>query len=260
MHLGQVTPFLVLLVVPLLPSRSARAERPQATRPGTNQSGADETPRGQKQLALERLRLVREEIALGADGVGERDEALAKLDHSIEELVESLEPTLWLRDEKGQIDGLRLDPEEGAHVFHEERHAAQYAFDAIRNGEIEAAELRSEILAVVEELVAIDRRLAEVALGDAINAGGEREELEESEAELARGDALVEQASLESSLQRKAALLYEAVDNAYRHSWEAAIDALEDGFVPLTGGRHSTCGHGRCGGSRWEHRGGTRQL
>lgn len=247
-----------LVALSLLSLAPAVADRSNQVGTGQHQRGAGASLRREKELVLESLIFVRDEVELGADGVGERDEALDKLAHAIEELEESLEPALWLRDGEGNIEGSRLDPEEGAHVFNEERHTAQYTFDAIRNGEIENPDLREALLAIVDALVDIDRRLAGLALDDASAAGGDPEEIAEGLAELARGDALVKAAAARTNLRDKAALLYEAVDNAYRHAWEAAIDATEDGMEPITSAGHRTCGFGHCTALRGNRGGPTR--
>jgi hypothetical protein len=238
----------------LMAEPSARAEIVDRVGGMNHQRGAGALPFFEKQRALERLGELRDEVAAGAGDVGDLDHALEELDDAIEELGESLDPEFWVRDELGMIEGLHLDPEEGAHVFHEERHCAQEIFDAIRLGEIGDLDLQAELLAIVDALVLIDRRLAEIQIDDAVAGGGDPEEIDEALAELARGDGLVKAANATSSLELRAALLYEAMDNAYRHAWEAAIDALEEGAAPLSADSHSDCGKGQCGGLRWSHR------
>lgn len=183
-------------------------------------------PRAAKEAALATLTELQAEIAAGNYAMGDREEALAKLEHALEELEESLDPELWQKDEFGSISQDHLDPEEGHEVFHEERESAQKIFDALRQGEITDAELTAELLAIVDTLVLADRTLAEVALNEAIEAGGDAEELEEGLEYLAEGDELVAAAAKETDLRLVAALLYTAMDGAYRHAWEAAIDSL----------------------------------
>lgn len=218
---------LAFAALPLLTPVS-QAERPQRVHGPGHQNGAGQNPRALKEQALADLSEVRDAIAAGASDVFEAEEAVEELDDAIEELVESLEPELWLRDDEGTIDGTRLDPEEGHEVFHEERHCAQEIFDAIREGEIENPELREQLLAIVDALVSADRALAEVAINDAIDAGGDAEEIAEAEGYLARGDEQVAAAAQQKSLGKRAALLYTAMDGSYRHAWSAAIDALDD--------------------------------
>jgi hypothetical protein len=102
----------------------------------TQESGVDDTPRDMKLEAFARLEQVRDTIADGAAGVGDRDDALDELEDALEWLEESLEAENWARDGMGGIDPLRLDPERGAHVFNRERHAAQESYDALEDGEI----------------------------------------------------------------------------------------------------------------------------
>lgn len=184
-------------------------------------------PRAAKEAALATLDELRAEIAAGAYAIGERDDALDKLAHAREELQESLDPELWQKDEFGVISQDHLDPEDGHDVFHEERECAQKIFDAIRNGEIRDEALIAELLALVDTLVQADRTLAEVALTEAIEAGGDAEELEEGLEYLAEGDELVAAAAKETDLRLVAALLYTAMDGAYRHAWKAAIDSQD---------------------------------
>lgn len=189
--------------------------------------GVGETPRDLKESALFTLEEIRAEIAAGASGVGRPEKALEELEDAIEELIESLEPRLWADDGFGGIDPLRLDPHRGAEVFHEERESAQEVFDAIRQGEIHDAQLTSDLIGVIDALVFADRGLAEVAIEDASVAGGDPEELEDALETFAEGDALVANADLQTDLRTKAALLYTAMDGAYRHAWSEAIDAHE---------------------------------
>lgn len=214
---------LALLVAE--PTRAERVER--AVRTG-QQRGAGAFPFFEKERVLDQLALLRDEIDAGRGDVGDREHALEKLDHALEELEESLELELWVLDAQGNVEGRHLDPDEGAHVFHEERHCAQYVFDAIDDGEIDDEDLVNELMVLVETLVFVDRSLAQIQIDDAVAAGGDAEELDEAFEELARGDRLVERAFATTDLERRDDLLYEAVDNAYRHAWEAAIDAIED--------------------------------
>ncbi|HEX6886165.1 MAG TPA: hypothetical protein VF530_22515 [Planctomycetota bacterium] len=233
---------------------TARADRAgQAVRVG-QQRGAGAFPFFEKERVLDELALLRDEIDAGRGDVGDREHALEKLDHALEELEESLELELWVLDANGFVEGRHLDPEEGAHVFNEERHCAQYVFDAIDDGEIDDPELVSELMVLVETLVFIDRSLAQIQIDDAVAEGGDPEELDEAFDQFERGDRLVDRALDTDDLERRDDLLYEAMDNAYRHAWEAAIDAIEDGREPLTSATHGLCGPGLCGGPRAGHR------
>lgn len=183
------------------------------------------SPRSAKEAALETLTELRAEVQGGRFEVGEREAAVSKLEHAIKELGESLAPTLWRHDDFGNLDPERLDPHEGREVFHEERESAQKIFDAIRQGEISDSVLRDELVAIIDSLVSADRRLAEVAIQDALEAGGAPGEIEEAMEHLAEGDQLVSAAAEESDLLHVAALLYTAMDGAYRHAWVEAIES-----------------------------------
>lgn len=186
--------------------------------------GAD-SPRSAKEAALETLVELRAEVRSGLYAVSEREAAVEKLEHAIKELGESLAPELWLHDAFGGLDPQRLDPRRGHDVFHEERESAQKIFDAIRQGEISDAGLRDELVALIDALVSADRRLAEVAISDALEAGGDPEEIEEAMEHLAEGDQLVAAAAEEGDLLHVAALLYTAMDGAYRHAWVEAVES-----------------------------------
>jgi len=208
----------------LVTAPAARAEDPPRVRNVHLGAG---NPRTAKEQALERLTAARDAIDDGVDGVGDEATALHELDDAIEELEESLDPEFWLRDGEGNIDGDRLDPDRGAHAFHEERESAQEIFDAIDEGEIDDTDLRDELLSIVDLLVSADRSLAQIAIDDALAAGGDDDEIDEAQAQLLRGDDLVAKAAGQEDLDRRAARLYEAMDNAYRHAWSEAIDSLE---------------------------------
>ena len=181
--------------------------------------------RSTKEAAYATLEELLAEVRTGVYSMGDRDEAVSKLEHALEELGESLAPELWAKDEFGVIDQNRLNEDEGADVFHEERECAQKTFDAIRQGEIDDAGLRAELLGLIDTLVFADRLLAETAINDALAAGGDAEEIAEAEEHLAEGDALVAAAAAESDLRTVAALLYAAMDGEYRHAWKEAVDS-----------------------------------
>lgn len=205
--------------------RDAHSALDLATIPVTLERGAG-GPRAAKESALATLEELKAEVAAGAYTLGDREEARAKLAHAIEELQESLDPEFWQKDEFGTISQDRLDPEEGHHVFHEERESAQKIFDALRQGEVSDTELTAELLAIVDTLVLADRRLAEVALEDAQAAGADPEEFLEAREHFVEGDELLEAAANETDLRVIAALLYTAMDGAYRHAWEEALDSF----------------------------------
>jgi hypothetical protein len=217
---------LALAALLLVPAPSLGAERAGA-RGGFRLRGVGDTPRAAKEEALARLEEIRLGLADGTLAADDRVHAVEEIEDALERLERSLAPRFWARDDQGGIDGQRLDPERGHHVFHLERHAAQEIFDAIRHGGV-AVELEIELLAIVDALVAADRSLSALALEEAGAAGGAAEELEEAAEHFAEGDELVAEAADRESLARKAALLYEAVDEAYRHAWSESIASLAD--------------------------------
>ena len=97
---------------------------------------------------------------------------------------------------------------------------------AIRRGWILDAELRSELLAVVDEIVRADRVLVAVAIDDAIVAVADAEKIAEAQEMLEGGDALVKEAAVWEQLDKKSSLICEAI-NQYRTAWNAAADLTE---------------------------------
>src|SRR5262245_59476514 len=116
---------LALASLPFLMAEpSARADRLTGAASTGQLSGAGASPFQDKERALDELVDLREDVADGARDVGDRDHALEKLDHAIEELEESIDPDFWVLDDNGEIEGLHLAPDDGAHVFNDERHCA----------------------------------------------------------------------------------------------------------------------------------------
>ncbi len=186
------------------------------------------TPRDLKANAIADLEAVQASISGGALGVGDPEEAIEEIAEAIGHIEESLDPELWATTGSSEIDPFRLNPEEGREVFHEERHAAQAIFDAIDDGEIENPALIDQLLAVVDILVKADRLLAKVAIDDAqADPDADPEEIAEALEDLAEGDQLVAEAAV-ADLDEKEDLIYEAIEDAYRHAWDAAIDAVRN--------------------------------
>ncbi len=98
--------------------------------------------------------------------------------------------------------------------------------DTLRRGWILNTELRSELLAIVDEVTRADRVLVAVAIDDAIVAGVDSQKISEAQEILEIGDVLVKEAAVWEQLDKKASLLYDAI-NQYRNAWKATVDLIE---------------------------------
>jgi hypothetical protein len=213
--------------LPLLLGGNAQAERTDSTDGSEHLRGIDEEPFVEKTIALQRLNDARDAIDDRVVPVGDRHEAVHELEDAIEELEESMEPKLWLRVD-GEIEGSRLDPKRGDHVFHEECECIEEIVEAIDDGEIEDEGLTKELFAIVRDLVLVDRTLAEIAINDAIAANGNFCDIQDALEDLKCGDELINDAIHETCLRRRTYLVCKAIDHCYRYAWKEAIHALRD--------------------------------
>ena len=129
--------------------------------------GGDMPPRVRKEMALDELKQIKQEIKDGAPGVGRRDTAKYKLRKAIEFVEYSLDPEKWATTENGEIDPFRLNCEKGHLVFLKEKYAVDYIGKAIRYGQITNPDLRERLIAIAIKLAEVDQELAAVAIRDA---------------------------------------------------------------------------------------------
>ena len=125
-----------------------------------------------------------------------------------------------------RADPRRLDVYLGEMVFGSDETIVQDIIGAISRGWILDPELRSELLAVIDEVVRADRVLVAVAIDDAIVAVADAEKIAEAQEMLEEGDALVKEAAVWEQLDKKSALLREAI-NQYRDAWVVAADLTQ---------------------------------
>jgi hypothetical protein len=120
---------------------------------------------------------------------------------AIASLQESLTPSWW-------IDSHTLHPTHGAKVFEAEHKAVL---------ELTKKELagNATVAGLVELILDADRTLAQTALDAAIAGGGQPQQIERAQAEMARGDA------------DRAAGRYGQAVIRYKAAWEHAINALD---------------------------------
>jgi hypothetical protein len=86
-------------------------------------------------------------------------QTIEKIDGAIEEIQESLDPSLW-------VDDFHLDPKHGFKVFDEEKDAVGKLLWILRNKE-ESAAVKNVVQAVIGKLLRADQLLAGTAIGDA---------------------------------------------------------------------------------------------
>lgn len=204
---------------------------PIATIPvGRNPHGYGEcvgpgVPRMLKEDAVARLQAVKETIEANTDGIGKPEQALKYLDDAIISGNLSIHQYLWSSTDSEEIDPRRLNPSLGNTVFWSEEMIVEAVIDAIRSGWVLNAELRSELLSVVDEIIRSDRVLVAVVIDDAIVAIADPGKIAEAQEILEKGDALVKQAAIEQGFDGKILLLQDAI-NQFRSAWEAALDLI----------------------------------
>lgn len=180
-------------------------------------------PRLLKSDAVARLESVKETIAGDAEGVVSTQRALEHLEAALDSGYACLHENLWSVSDGEQVDPRRLQASQGTAAFEASQNMVQATLDAIRRGWIINTDLRLELLSVVDEILRADRVLAAVAIDDAIVGGKNSETIEQAQALLENGNALVKEARLWDQMYQKAVLLADAI-NAYQQAWQTALD------------------------------------
>jgi hypothetical protein len=103
-----------------------------------------------------------------------------KLSDAAKRLTDSLSGSLW-------VDPNRLDPKHGNQVFDDEKAAWQDFQQLI--GDKKTSTPDATLQALADRLVSIDRGLAQLAISDAANNGGDPKQLAAAQKEFAAGDA-----------------------------------------------------------------------
>jgi YVTN family beta-propeller protein len=183
-------------------------------------------PRLLKEDAVARLEAVKATIEGGTDGVSKPEQAIKYIESALTSGDLSLRWYLWSATSSEEIDSRRLDTSLGDMVFWSDETIVEAVIDAIRRGWILNEELRSELLAIIDEAVRADRVLVAVAIDDAIVAVADPEKIAEAQEVLENGDALVKQAAAEQGFDRKVSLLQDAI-NQYRNAWGVAVNLIE---------------------------------
>lgn len=182
-------------------------------------------PRLLKADAVARLETVKKAIEGGADGVVSPARAIEHLETALVSGNLCLQTDLWSAANSGDVDPRRLHSSLGDAVFFYEVTIVEAVLDAIRRGWIVNEDIRSELLAIVDEAVRADRVLAAVAIDDAILAEVDPEEIGEAQGRLEAADALVKEAAVWQEIDKKASLLFDAI-NQYRNAWDETVDLI----------------------------------
>jgi YVTN family beta-propeller protein len=178
-------------------------------------------PRLLKEDFCAKLEALKSVIEQSTDGVGRPEYINAALTSG----NLSLRWYLWSATGPEDVDLRRLDAFLGDMVFWSDETIVDAVIDAIRHGWILDVELRSKLLAVIDEVIRADRVLVAVAIDDAIIAVADPEKIAGAQEMLEKGDALVKEAAVWQQLDKKASLLFDAISQ-YRNAWEAAIDLI----------------------------------
>jgi hypothetical protein len=127
-----------------------------------------------------------------------------KLKDVVKALNDSLDSSLW-------VDGNHVDPKHGNQVFDKEKQAVQKLVELLKKSSIPAATLQS----MIDTLEHADRVLAELAVSDAVAAGGDAKKIADAQGELGKAaDALA------------AGDFPQAIDH-YKNAWQKARDAVK---------------------------------
>lgn len=171
--------------------------------------------------AAARLEAVKEAVAAGAEGVNSPQQALNSLETALTAATGHRQMPFWPVGTDGAEDLRRLRRVEGVAVFTSNQAAVKGILDALRRGWIVNPEIETELLAIADEIVRADRVLAAVVIDDAIVARADSASLDQAQEMLVQAHALVKEAGVWPVLDRKSALLQEAIAQ-YQKTWEAA--------------------------------------
>ena len=173
-----------------------------------------------------RLEAVKAAIEGDAEGVVSPALAIEHLEAALAAGDACLQENLWLTSDEGQLDPRRLEAAQGATAFESAQEMVQAVLNAIRQGWIMNAEIRSELLAVVDEVARADRVLAAVAVDDAIMAGADSDGISNAQEVLNQADALIKEARVWEGIEKKASLLNSAISQC-QSAWQAALALAE---------------------------------
>ena len=128
-----------------------------------------------------------------------------KLHEAIDDVADSLDPSAW-------VDGNTLVAEDGDEVFTEEKDAVGILSALIKNNN---SGISGTLQGLVNRLVAADRALADIAISQAISAGGRPNHIARAQNQLAQGN------------NSAGAGKYTAAIGHYRNAWQQAQEAMK---------------------------------
>ncbi|NQV31358.1 MAG: YncE family protein [Phycisphaeraceae bacterium] len=178
-------------------------------------------PRLLKADAVARLEAVKVTIEGDTEGVVSPLLAIEYLESALDAGNFGLRENLWSASDAENLDPRRLHVSLGSVVFETGQAMVEATLDTIRRGWIMDAELHVELLAIVDQAVRADRVLAAVVIDDAIVGQKNSETIEQAQALLEKGDALVKEAKVWEQMDKKATLLTDAISQ-YQAAWQAA--------------------------------------
>ncbi len=149
---------------------------------------------GVKQNVLTELIALRMTVT----GAEERRE----LDHAIDELRESVEPSLW-------IDQTHVNRKHGDEVFEDEQETVEELCELIKH---KSSSVPDAVLqGFIDRIVKSDRLLASIAIQDAIAAGVAAKRIKEAQKELAEGDEELAEGECDEGIED------------YKDAWKHAV-------------------------------------
>ena len=171
--------------------------------------------------AVARLEVVKATIEADANGVVSPLLAIEYLVSALDAGNFGLREDLWSGSDAENLDPRRLQVSLDSVVFETGQAMVEATLESIRRGWIMDAELHVELLAIVDQAVRADRVLAAVAIDDAIVGQKDAETIEQAQALLEQGDALVKEAKVWEQMDKKATLLTDAISQ-YQAAWQTA--------------------------------------
>ena len=190
----------------------------------TNNTATQETsvlgPLGLKQEAVAELLAV-QALLDSTTGVGDVEDADEEIDEAIEFIANSVDSLV-----PGDQFHL-LDDDDGEKFFHNERHAVKAIFHAVDHGEITNPSLLTELRNIIDKLHSADAMIAQVAIDDAIAAGGEPDDISDAQTEQAVALGQVTVCTLPPFPGDDSGACEDAV-KSFEDAWEAAQEAVEE--------------------------------
>ena len=127
-----------------------------------------------------------------------------KLDEAIDHLNKSLDPSLW-------NDNYHPKPKGGEKVFNEEKDTVNKLRELMKDKHSTIPD--ATLQGFINRIVAADRRLAQVAINDAIGRGGDPKKIAKANEELAKGDSDNTDGKPDNAIEH------------YRNAWDQALKA-----------------------------------